>query len=117
MTPSRPYSEFLSSKSLAPRGSGKEVSDDEIHPSLFPFQRDTVRWALRKGKAAIFSSVGTGKTRMQLEWARLTGEPTLIVAPLAVAQQTIREAANIGIEVVYARRESECGSITITNYE
>jgi hypothetical protein len=54
---------------------------------------------------------------MQLEWLRLTRQPGLIVAPLAVAQQTIREAANIGIDLTYARKESECKRLTITNYE
>jgi hypothetical protein len=117
-TPPRSYSDFLSSKTLAPRPTGREVDGSEIHPSLFGFQSDMSRWALRKGKAALFTTTGTGKTRMQIEFARLCGERALIIAPLAVAQQTIREAANIGVEIVYARRESDCGpGITITNYE
>jgi DNA modification methylase/superfamily II DNA or RNA helicase len=98
------------------RPSGHTVEPDAIHESLFPFQRDLVRWAIRKGRAAIFADTGLGKTRMQIEWARLTGERALIVAPLAVAQQTVREASEIGVEVVYARAPIDA-QITITNYE
>lgn len=111
------YAAFLERKSLQAVASGHEVGADAIHPSLFPFQRDLVRWSLRKGRAAIFADTGLGKTRMQLEWARLTGERTLILAPLAVAQQTIREASALGIDVTYARDQSEANGITISNYE
>jgi superfamily II DNA or RNA helicase len=57
-----------------------------------PFQRDLERWAVAKGRAAIWADTGLGKTLMQLEWARALGQPTLIVAPLSVARQTVREA-------------------------
>jgi superfamily II DNA or RNA helicase len=112
-----PYAEFLASKVHRAPSSGVEVDDSAIHPSLFPFQRDVTRWALRKGRAAIFADTGLGKTRMQVEWARLTGERTLILAPLAVTQQTIREAEAIGVEVTYARHQGEADGLTITNYE
>src|SRR5438309_8587958 len=102
MIESRNYADFLSSKVLATRSAGVEVNDSDIHPSLFQFQRDMVRWSLRKGKAALFTTTGSGKTRMQIEFARLCGERALIIAPLAVAQQTIREASVMGIEIVYA---------------
>lgn len=111
------YEDFLSSKIAVIPSSGIEVSPDQIHPSLFDFQRDLVRWSLAKGRAALFCTTGMGKTRMQLEWARLTGVPTLIVAPLAVAQQTVREAADLGIALTYARTQSDAGAMTITNYE
>ena len=111
------YDDFLESKVFRAPSSGIEVADADIHPSLFPFQRDLTRWALRKGRAAIFADTGLGKTRMQLEWARLTEQRALILAPLAVAQQTIREAAVLGIDVAYARHQDEANGITITNYE
>lgn len=110
------YEAFLASKRRLVGNEG--IEPGEVHPSLFPFQRDIVRWAVRKGRAAIFADVGLGKTRMQVEWARLLGQRTLILSPLAVAHQTIREAAAIGVEVVYAKDQSEAGSgISITNYE
>jgi hypothetical protein len=111
------YQEFLARKSSLVPASGINAPDDAIHASLHPFQRDLVRWALRKGRAAIFADTGLGKTRMQLEWARLTKERVLILAPLAVAKQTVREAALLGIELTYARSMADAGPLTITNYE
>lgn len=118
MGPMSGYDAFLTTKALRAPASGHDVAPEDIHPRLFPFQRDLVRWAVRKGRAALFADTGLGKTGMQLEWARLTGERTLILAPLAVAQQTIREAALLGLDVTYARHQDEAtGPITITNYE
>ncbi len=112
------YSQFLESKKSRHVATGHEISDSDIHPMLFPFQRDLVRWSIRKGRAAIFADTGLGKTLMQLEWARLTGQPTLIVAPLSVARQTIREGAKIGLEIDYARQQPLTPQgLTITNYE
>jgi superfamily II DNA or RNA helicase len=111
------YLNFLERKMPLLPSSGIEVDPDAIHPSLFPFQRDLVRWALRKGRSAIFATTGLGKTRMQLEWGRLIDQPVLFVAPLAVAQQTVREAASIGIELTYARSHDQANRLTITNYE
>lgn len=112
------YDAFLQSKQMRHQAVGRAVSLDEIHPMLFPFQRDVVRWAIHKGRAAVFLDTGLGKTFVQLEWARLLGETTLIIAPLSVARQTIREAKKIGLSVDYVRNQSEVkGSISITNYE
>jgi len=112
------YKEFLSSKRIANVYHGKDVSVDEAHPMLFPFQRDVVRWAVGKGRAAIFLDTGLGKTFVQLEWARLLGVKTLIVAPLSVARQTVREGHKINIDVQYVRHQDEVNSdICITNYE
>jgi len=88
-----------------------------VHEMLFPFQSDLVRWAVRKGRAALFADTGMGKTFMQLEWARLVTEgPVLFVAPLSVARQTVREAAKLGLDVTYSR-SGPAGRFTITNYE
>lgn len=114
------YTNFLDSKRIVVKDSGVTVSPEAINPLLFPFQRDLVCWALRKGRAAIFADTGLGKTFMQIEWARLTGERTLILAPLAVARQTVNEAKLIGLEVRYVRSSAEVvgdGKLYITNYE
>lgn len=104
-------------------GKRKAVTPDGIEPGsvnemLFPFQRDIVRWALKMGRAAIFADCGLGKTFMQTEWARQIPGDVLILAPLAVAQQTIAEADRIGVTIRYCRSGAEVQSgITIANYE
>jgi len=90
--------------------------------ALFPFQVALVEWACRKGRAAIFADCGLGKTPMQLTWAenvrRKTGRPVLILTPLAVAFQTVREGEKFGIEVVHRREGIKPGDgIVVTNYE
>jgi len=85
---------------------------------LFDFQRDVTFWAIKKGRAAVFLDTGLGKTFIQLEWARLLNEKTLIIAPLSVAKQTVREALKINIDVNYVRNQDQVNSlISITNYE
>ena len=112
------YAAFLETKSVLVANAGVSVSPSKVHPLLFPFQRTLVQWALRKGRSAIFSDCGTGKTLMQLEWARLTGERTLILAPLAVAQQTERESHRLGMDARYVRNQAAVtGQISVTNYE
>jgi len=114
------YTEFLESKRVRQTVYGKPVDVVDIHPMLFPFQRDVVAWAVRKGRCAMFLDTGLGKTLCQLEWARLLGENTLIIAPLSVARQTVREAQKINIDVRYVRDKNEIDGdrrIWITNYE
>jgi DNA modification methylase len=113
------YADFLKSKRMVHGSSGVEVDPDSLPDSLFPFQRDLTRWALRKGRAAIFADTGLGKTLMQLAWAQHAAERVLILAPLAVAGQTVREGARWGIEATYARsmEQSPASGITVTNYE
>ena len=113
----REYVAFLDSKRIQFRSSGRAVDDSEINAFLFPFQRDLTRWAIRKGRAAVFADTGLGKTFIQVEWARLTGCNTLIVAPLSVARQTVREAKKIDVEVQYVREQPDGHGIYITNYE
>lgn len=115
----RDYSDFLARKQIAAPAVGVDVPADALHPALYPFQRDLTRWALRKGRAAIFADTGLGKTLMQLAWAQASGVRTLLLAPLAVAQQTEREAAKWGIAAAYAKTAADApaAGITITNYE
>jgi superfamily II DNA or RNA helicase len=116
------YKEFIESKRLSDPATGLATLP-ELSGTLFPFQSDIVGWALRRGRAAIFADCGMGKTAMQLEWARhvcaATGGAVLVLAPLAVAQQTIREGIKFGITVSYARKQADASAtgITITNYE
>src|SRR3990167_712386 len=56
------YERFLDAKQLIVANAGVNVSPTDINPKLFPFQRTLVQWALRKGRSAIFSDCGTGKT-------------------------------------------------------
>jgi len=108
------YSRFLSSKVVRHIASGKEI---EAGDRLFPFQSDIVKLAARKGRYAIFADCGLGKTAMQLRWAERIGVKTLILAPLAVAPQTVREGEKFDVEVCYQRTPTRSAAITITNYE
>lgn len=115
------YIDFLNRKHVMNIDKGI-FTEKNINSTLYPFQKAIVRWALRKGRAAIWADCGLGKTPMQLEWARIVNEntmkPVLILAPLAVAQQTIREGKKFGVEVTYARNQGQAkGKIIVTNYE
>src|SRR5436190_15440242 len=110
------YEAFLGTKRTLAPATGLIVAG-EPHELLFPFPRELVRWAVRKGRAALFADTGLGKTLMQIEWARLIGERTLIIAPLSVARQTVHEATKVGVTVTYSRGAAPHDGITITNYE
>lgn len=88
---------------------------------LYPFQRELVAWALRKGRAALYEDCGLGKTPQQLVWAenivRKTNGRVLVLTPLAVSQQTISEAEKFGIEAHRSREGVLRPGINVTNYE
>jgi superfamily II DNA or RNA helicase len=115
------YREFIRSKHEVLEDAGFEPY--QIEADLAPFQKHCTRWAIKRGRAALFLNTGLGKTRCQIEWSRQvalhTGKPVIILAPLAVSQQTVREGAKIGIAVKYCKDDSEVGdaAIVITNYE
>lgn len=116
------YHEFLSRKMVTAPASGFEVPEAEINSKLFRFQKAIVRWALRRGRAAIFADCGLGKTGMQLEWAdhvyRRTLRPVLVLAPLAVAAQTQREGQKFSIPVHVCRGQADVRpGVNIANYE
>lgn len=115
----RLYGDFLASKQRRAEQCGHEIDTGEIHPLLHEFQRDIVQWAVNKGRAGLFTTTGTGKTFMQLEYARLSGNTGLVIAPLAVCQQTIREAAKLDLDVRYVRSGEQITGrgLWITNYE
>lgn len=114
------YSQFVARKlaSVPPVGLAAEPGDY----GMFPHQRDLVRFALRRGRSAIFADTGLGKTRMQTAWAdtvqKETGRDVLILAPLAVAQQTVEEAESVGVAINHAHDDSDLlPGINITNYD
>jgi len=116
------YKDFLDSKRAKARPTGFTVDAGSMNPMLFDFQRDISRWALRRGKAAVFADCGMGKTPISLEWAnqitRAGYGKVLILAPLTVSLQTKREGDKFGIPVTVCRSQSDvCSSISISNYE
>lgn len=113
------YEAFLASKEIRVAPQGIAVDDNDIHPSLFPFQRALVAWAAMRGRAALFCGTGLGKTRMQIEWARLVSKgKAIILAPLAVGAQTIREAATIGVRVHDLREDwTPRDGLNVVNYD
>lgn len=116
------YSDFLGAKRTTVEPAGFEVSESDINPQLFPFQRAVVRWALHRGRAALFEDCGLGKTPQQLEWARhvheRTGGNVIILTPLAVAAQTVEEGRKFGIQVTLCRSQADVQpGINVTNYE
>lgn len=113
------YQEFIRSK-------GEQACTSGFKPLwtpdfLFDFQKHLVEWSLLKGKAAIFADCGLGKTPMQLVWAenivRKTNGNVLVLTPLAVSAQTVREGAKFGIECRQSRDGKVTKGITVTNYE
>lgn len=112
------YTEFLARKASRVETPGREITSADIHPLLHPWQNDLVRWAVRASRAAIWADTGLGKTLMQLEWARHSGLRPLVIAPLAVCHQTVREAGRISLPASYARSGAEpVDGVTVTNYE
>lgn len=111
------YSEFIKSKTRNHEPSG--VLRGVTHPKLFDFQSAVTRWALHKGRSSVFAGTGLGKTLIQSEFMRNIQGTRLIVAPLAVAAQTVREATMVGLDVVYAKSEADIveGACHITNYD
>lgn len=116
------YAEFLAGKQRSIEPVGFEPDESVLCSALFPFQRDIAEWALRRGRAAIFSDCGTGKSVMELAWAdqvaRKTGQPVLILTPLAVAQQFTTEGRKFSIPVTQPREPHQVTSgVNVTNYE
>ncbi|WP_256846858.1 DNA methyltransferase [Paenibacillus sp. Pae108] len=121
------YIEFLKSKIVTAKETGFEVSPDEINPILKPHQRDAVIWAIKGGRRALFEAFGLGKSVQQLEYCRIVtehkGGKALIVMPLGVKQEFIRDAVDLlGMPAPeYVRTMEEVkkttATILLTNYE
>lgn len=116
------YEDFLSTKRHIFEPSGFDIEINLLNDKLFDFQRDIVKWALKKGKCALFMDTGLGKTICQLEWANQIcikeNASVLILAPLAVSRQTAQEGKKFGINVNICRSQNDViPGINITNYE
>ena len=117
----RDYSAFIARRGASQRPEG--IESTVLNPALFAHQSALVSWALRRGRAAIFADTGLGKSRMQIAWAdavrRYTKRPVLILAPLAVAQQTVAEAAELGMTIAHCRDQADVRDsyIAVTNYD
>lgn len=113
------YHEFLKRKRDTEPPDGIDVPEGTLHPRLFDWQKRIVSWALKVGRAAIWADTGLGKTMMQLEWARRFDGRRLVVAPLAVCEQTCREARKLDLTATYVRTPDEItgDGVWVTNYE
>lgn len=113
------YQDFLNRKSQSDRNYGFEPI--ELPEVMFDFQASMTEWAIRQGRAAIFADCGLGKSLMQLAWAdnvvRHTNKPVLILTPLAVANQTVKEAEKFGFNALQTKDGKHDGGIVVTNYE
>jgi superfamily II DNA or RNA helicase len=115
-----PYLEFIEAKRH--EGALHGFEPVWLPDSLFPFQADVCTWAIKRGRSAVFADCGMGKTLIQLvvaeNVARKTGDRVLVLTPLAVAFQTVKEGAKFGIEVTYRKDGLKLGDrIVVTNYE
>lgn len=116
-SPDNFYTEFLIRKAIVDLPTGLKYVPP-LFSGLDPFQRDITGWALKRGRAAIFADCGMGKTWMQLEWAKHIPGDGLILAPLAVAAQTVDEGKKLGIDVTLCRTQKDARpGINIANYE
>jgi hypothetical protein len=113
------YLQFLESKAQV--GSPGGFEPVWLPDFLYDFQRALVGWAVRRGRAAVFADCGLGKTPIQLTWAenvvRHTGRPVLILTPLAVSHQTVREGEKFGVKARRSEDGTPRADVTVTNYE
>lgn len=118
-TSNQSYAEFIQRKSQA--GNPLGFAPLWMPSALFDFQAYLVEWALRQGRAAVFADCGLGKTPVALTWSenvvRHANRPVLILTPLAVSHQVVREAEKFGIEAHRSTDGKPCPNITVTNYE
>lgn len=119
-----PYHEFLKRKVCHTADIGFEIDDSEINPILKPHQRAIVRWMVRGGRRACFAAFGLGKSVIQIEAVRITrqyaGGMGIIVIPLGVRQEFMRDAAMLGVTLKFIRRIEEAADpegLYLTNYE
>jgi hypothetical protein len=115
------YQRFLANKAIRAVPTGMEQVP-ALNPKMFAYQSDVVRWALKRGRAALFEDCGLGKTLQELEWAKqvsaFTGGPVIINAPLAVSVQHGLEAEKFGYDVTMCSEDADVRpGINITNYE
>lgn len=118
------YMDFLRQKIKMAQYKGFSVEPENLAPCLYPHQRDIVKWAVLGGNRAIFAKFGLGKSVMQCEWLRQittkTDKPGLIICPLGVRQELIRDAKMVGVELRIIKSDADVTKDHkhyITNYE
>lgn len=117
------YQAFLASKSKRFTGEGFTCDITQLPPAMFEWQKKIVGWATKKGRCAIWADTGLGKTIMQLAWAdqavRHTGRSVLILTPLAVSAQTVKEADRFGLSatIAHSAEDIQGPGIYVTNYQ
>jgi hypothetical protein len=113
------YAALLERKRSRAEHAGPPCEPEDVSDQLHDWQRELTAWSVRRGRSAQWWGTGCGKTRLELEFSRLSGPRSLIVAPLAVCYQTVEEAAKIGLEARYVRSDEDAAGpgIWITNYE
>ena len=117
------YADFIRSKVKLAADEGIHIEPGDVNPLLKDHQKQIVLWAVRGGCRAIFAAFGLGKTLMQLEAVRLVlsevGGRGLIIMPLGVRQEFIRDAEMLGLSVKFIRRieDADETGIYLTNYE
>lgn len=122
MMAAQAYTEFLRGKRPAAHAVGIAVDASDLPAGLFDYQRHCTIFALKRGRAGIFLDTGLGKTAIELAFAdraaRETGLPSLILCPLAVAWQIVREAQRFGIEARVIREKSDVRpGVNVCNYD
>lgn len=115
------YAQFLQRKAVDDPDTGIAEPGD-LPGCLFGYQADIVRWALRRGRAALFAGTGLGKTIMELAWAHAvaahTGKPVLILTPLAVAPQFVAEGERFGLPVERVASQADVAApVVVSNYQ
>lgn len=117
------YAEYIRQREITPVVSGFEAEESQFPDAMFDHQRAVVKWACRRGRAGVFMDTGLGKTITQLTWAdqvvRHTGGFVIVLAPLAVAHQTVREAGKFGLSATIAESDDDIKEpgVYVTNYE
>ncbi|WP_288728888.1 DNA methyltransferase [uncultured Pseudoxanthomonas sp.] len=118
------YERFLRAKAAVAPRTGVQVGPAEINSLLKPHQRASVQWMVDGGRRALFAAFGLGKSVMQIEAVRIARERAggmgLIIIPLGVRQEFVRDAAMLGVAVTFIRRIEEAtdpAGIYLTNYE
>lgn len=119
------YADFLTAKADFEKSYGTPIPATAVNPILKEHQRDIVRWAVEGGRRAIFAAFGMGKSMMQIETLRLSlrdaGGSGLIVAPLGVRGEFIRDGRKLDVDIKFIRSVKDMtfrgGGLYITNYE
>jgi len=117
------YLDFIQEKSLRAESVGFDPCESAYPKAMMPHQRASVTWACKRGRALLAHDTGLGKTIDQLTWADQvvthTGGPVLLLAPLAVSRQTVREAEKFGLSASLAESDADIigPGVYVTNYE